>query len=115
MVMIVESKNYFCLFFLFSLEGMIRKVVYQYIELVGFGRAARTRLFGLINTPKRALRASPSARSIAASLLLVHPPEIKITYFQKQKASLQAQTRAARGVYLTTGLSCTLLSYIAPY
>ena len=28
---------------------------------------------------------------------------------------LQAQTRAARDVYLSTGLSCTLLSYIAPY
>jgi hypothetical protein len=40
--------------------------------------AAGTRLFGLINTPKGALRASPS---IAASLLLIHPPKIKITYF----------------------------------
>jgi hypothetical protein len=32
MVMIVERKNYFCCPFLFSLEGMIRKVVYQFFE-----------------------------------------------------------------------------------
>ncbi len=56
-------------------------------------------------------------QSIAASLLLIHPPPKKnnLQYFQKQNASLQAQTRAARGVYLSTGLSCTQLSYIAPY
>jgi hypothetical protein len=39
----------------------------------------------------------------------------KINYFQKQNAFLQAQTRAARGVYLSTGLIYTLLSYTAPY
>ncbi len=54
----------------------------------------------------------PVHRCFAASY---SSPKNKITYFQKQKASLQAQTRAARGVYLSTGLSCTLLSYIAPY
>jgi hypothetical protein len=57
--------------------------------LVGFGRAcAPVRcahpFFCLINTPKGALR-DPTP-SIAASLLLIHPPEIKITYFQKQNA-----------------------------
>jgi hypothetical protein len=31
----------------------------------------------------------------------------KNNYFQKQIASLLAQTRAAKGVYLSTGLSCT--------
>ncbi len=63
--------------------------------------AARNRLFGLINSPKGALCAPPS---IAAS----YSSKIKITYFPKQNASLQAQTRAATDVYLSTGLSCTL-------
>ncbi len=38
--------------------------------------------------------------------------------FQKQNASLLGRTRAARGrayTYLSTGLSCTHMSYIAPY
>ncbi len=46
----------------------------------------------------------------AASLL----PQKKIKKFQKQNTSLLARTYAARGVYLSTGLSCTLVSYIAP-
>jgi hypothetical protein len=47
------------------------------------------------------------------SQLRCSPKSKKI--FQKQYASFLAQTRAARGVYLSTGLrSCTLLSYIAP-
>jgi hypothetical protein len=50
---------------------------------------------------------------IGASLLLIHSS--KKNYFQKRNASLQARTRAARGLYLSTGLSCTLLSYAAPY
>ncbi len=61
---------------------------HNYRVLVGFGCACAPvccahPFFGLINTPKGALRAPPS---IAASLLLIHPPEIKITYFQKQNA-----------------------------
>jgi hypothetical protein len=59
----------------------------DYIKLVGFGRArAPVRCahpsFWAHKHTKRALRAPP----IAASLLLIHPPEIKITYFQKQNA-----------------------------
>jgi hypothetical protein len=50
-----------------------------------------------------------------ASLQASYSSKIKITYFPKQNASLQAQTRAARDVYLSTGLSFTLLCYIAPY
>jgi hypothetical protein len=47
--------------------------------------------------------APPSAhRSFAASYL---PP----------KAYPQARTRATRGVFLSIGLSCTLLSYIVSY
>ena len=71
-------------------------------------RALRAPVFlGSLNA-KRALRAPP----IAATLL---PQKLKINYFQKHNAFLQALTRAARGVYLSTGLSCTLMSYIAPY
>ena len=65
--------------------------------------AARTRLFGLIDMPNGALRALPAYRSFAASYL---PP----------KTLSQARTRSARGcLYLSIGLSCTLLSYIASY
>jgi hypothetical protein len=56
----------------------------------------------------------PSARSVAASLLLVHPPKIKITYFQKKNFP-SGPNSGRQGVYLSTGLTCTLLSYIAPY
>ena len=51
--------------------------------------------------------APPAHRSFAA------PLKIKICYFQKQNVFLQAQTRAAWGIHFSTGLSCTLLSYIA--
>ncbi len=68
--------------------------------------AARTRLFGLINTPNGALCAP------CPSQLRCSPKNKKV--YQKQNASFLARTRAARGVYLSTGLSCTLLSYIAP-
>jgi hypothetical protein len=79
---------------------------YSFIStLVGFGRAcAPVRCahpsFGTHCHAKQALRAPPAHRSFAASYL---PP----------KAYPQAQTLAARGVYLSIGLSCTLLSYIA--
>ncbi len=71
--------------------------------------AARTRLFGLITTPNGALRAP------RPSQLRCSPQNKKINYFQKQNVFLQAQTRAARGIYFSTGLICTLLSYAAPY
>jgi hypothetical protein len=53
----------------------------------------------------------PAHRRFAA------PPKMKnkLQYFQIQNAFLQARTRDASGVYFSTGLSCTLLSYIAPY
>ncbi len=66
------------------------------------------------NSPKKTRRFAPP--TIGASLLLIHPPEIKkINYFQIQNTFLQAQTLAAGVVYLSTGLICTQLSYIAPY
>ncbi len=81
----------------------------KYFNTSGFWPRVRTRtlhapvLFGLINMPNGALRPPPPAhRSFAASYL---PP----------KTFPQARTRAARGVYLFIGLSCTLLSYIASY
>jgi hypothetical protein len=54
-------------------------------------------------------RCAPPHCSFAA------PPPPKKNCFQKQNASLQAQTRAGRGVCFSTGLNCTLLNYIAPY
>jgi hypothetical protein len=73
--------------------------------------AARTRLFGRINTPNGALR---THRSFAASYS--SPQNKKINYFQKQNAFLQElRPPGTRGVYLSTGISCTLLRYIAPY
>jgi hypothetical protein len=71
--------------------------------------AARTRFFGLIATPNRALRA-PRPSQLSCS-----PKNKKIKYFQKQNVFLQALIRAARGIYFSTGLSCTLMSYAAPY
>ncbi len=80
---------------------------------MGFGRAC---------APVRCAHPSFWAHWHAKQALRAPPPsfaapqkKIKLQYFQKQNASLQAQTRAARGVYFSTGLSCSLLSYIAPY
>jgi hypothetical protein len=75
----------------------------HYSILVGFGHAcaARTRHFDLIATINGALRAPPP---IAASLLL---------FIQQSFPS--GPNSAARGVYLSFGLNCTLLSYIASY
>jgi hypothetical protein len=67
----------------------------------------RNRLFGLIATPNGALRVPPAHLSFAAS------PKSKKN-IPETKCFLLARTRAARGVYLSTGLSCNLLSYIAP-
>ncbi len=53
-----------------------------------------------------ALPCPPAHRSFAA------PPKIKKLTI-KQNVFLQAQTRAARGIYFFTGLRCTLLSYAA--
>ncbi len=62
------------------------------------------------------LLASPvlMASYYGTSLLLIFL-FLRIDYFQKQNVFLQAQTRAARGIYFSTGLSFTLLSYIASY
>jgi hypothetical protein len=81
--------------------------------LVGFGRAcAPARCahpsFWAYKHAKRALRAPP--RSFAA------PPKIEKKLFPETKCFPSGpKTRAARGVYLFTGLSYTLLSYIASY
>ncbi len=68
--------------------------------------------FGSINLPKGALRAPPS---IAVSLLLIHPPEIKITYFffrNKLLTELRCNLLGYAVPYFE--LRCTLLSYAAP-
>jgi hypothetical protein len=77
-----------------------------FFTLVGFGRAcAPVRCahpsFDLIATPDGALRAPPAYRSFAA---FIYPPKLSIS-----------SNSIARGVYLSIGLSCTLLSYIASY
>ena len=65
-------------------------------------RALRAfRFFGL-KTRQTGRCAPPANGSFAASYT-----SPKNNYFQKQIASLLAQTRAAKGVYLSTGLSCT--------
>jgi hypothetical protein len=75
-------------------------------------RALRAPVFlGSLTRQKGRCAPPPVHRSFAAS----SSSKIKISYFPKQNASLQAQTRAARDVYLSTGLSCTLLSYMALY
>jgi hypothetical protein len=59
---------------------------------------ARTRLFELIATPNRALRAPPPAkRSFAVAFS--SPKNKKMIYFQKQNASLQTRARAAKSVF----------------
>ena len=73
--------------------------------LVGFGRAcAPLRCahpsFWAHYHAKRGAARPPAHRSFAGSYL---PP----------KNFPEARTRAARGLYLSIGLSCTLLSYIA--
>ncbi len=74
-------------------------------------RALRAPVFlGSLTRQKGRCAPPPVRRSFAAS----YSSKIKITYFPKQNAYLQTQTRAARDVDLSTGLSCTLLSYIAP-
>jgi hypothetical protein len=78
----------------------------NYSILVGFGRAcAPVRCahpsFDLIATPDGALRPPPAYRSFAA---FISPPKLSIS-----------SNSIARGVYLSFGLSCTLLSYIASY
>jgi hypothetical protein len=81
-------------------------------KLVGFGlayapvRCAHPSFWTHCDAQRGATR-PPAHRSFAA------PLKIKIYYFQKQNVFLQAQTRAAWGIHFSTGLSCTLLSYIA--
>ncbi len=73
-------------------------------------RALRAPVF-LVALPRLTGRCAQSP-PIADSL---HPPKNKNKIFQKQNVFLQARTRAARGIYFSTGLSCTLLSYAATY
>jgi hypothetical protein len=85
-----------------------------YQKLVGFGLAcAPVRSahpsFWVHHHAQRGAARPPTHRSFAA------PHKTKINYFQKQNIFLQAQTRAARGIYFSTGLRCTLLSCAAPY
>ncbi len=77
-------------------------------ELVGFDRACAPVFLGSLPHPTG--RCAPPANHSCAA-----PPKQKINYFQKQNVFLQAQTRVARNIYFFTGLSCTLLSYAAPY
>jgi hypothetical protein len=77
------------------------------LQLVGLGRpCAPVRCahpsFWLFNMQNRGTARPSAHRSFAASFL---PP----------KTFPQVRTRAARGLYLSIGLSCTLLSYIASY
>jgi hypothetical protein len=75
---------------------------------IGFGRrCAYLSFWGAVRSP-------PAHRSFAASYSSPQKYK-KMNYFQKQNASLLAQTQTRRGVYLSTGLSWTLLSYIASY
>jgi hypothetical protein len=75
-------------------------------------RALRAPVFLGSLTAKRGAARPPRTSQLPASY---SSTKNKITYFQRKNASLQAQTWAARGVYLSTRLSCILLSYIAPY
>jgi hypothetical protein len=85
------------------------KVIKYYFKLVGFGRACAPVFLASLT------RQTGRCGSPPPSQLRCSPKNKKINYFQKQNASLQALTWAARGVYLSTGLRCTLMSYIAPY
>jgi len=80
---------------------------------VGFGRAcapvrcAHPSFWAHCHAQRGAARPP----SIAASPL----PQIKNKLFPETKCLPSAQTRAAWGIYFSNGLSCTLLSYAAPY
>ncbi len=93
----------------------IFKTRVEYRVLVGFGRACAHPSFRThCHTNRGAAR--PPPRPSQLRCFLFDPQKIKKSTISRNKnASLQDQTRAARGVYLSTGLSCTLLSYAIPY
>jgi hypothetical protein len=109
----------FFIFFNVDFQDFLNSFIFLCTLLVGFGRmcvpvrCAYPSFWAHLNA-KRALRAPH--RSFAA------PQKIKkINYFQRQNASLQALTRAARGRISfhwaklhPYELHCTLLSYDAP-
>jgi hypothetical protein len=82
---------------------------------VGFGRAcapvrcAHPSFWTHCHAQRGALRPPPAHRSFAA------PTKIKNRLYIETKSFPSSPKSAARGVYFSTGLSCTLLSYIAPY
>ncbi len=80
--------------------------VYQYVILVYFGRAC---------APLRCAHPSFWAHCYAQRGAARPPPsQLRCFLFAPQSLS-SGQNRATRGVYLSIGLSCTLLSYIASY
>ncbi len=95
-------------------NSFLRSTPFFYLVLVGFGRACARALRApvlLCSFTRQTLRCAPPR----PSQLRCSPKNIKINYFHKQNVFLQAQPRTARGVYFSTRLSCTLVSYAAPY
>ncbi len=93
-------------------HGIIRYSLYTHCTLVGFGRVCAPMRCAhpsswTYATPNGAMPAPPPSQ-----LRCSPQNKIKINYFHKQNVFLQAQTRA---IYFSTGLSCTPLSYTAPY
>ncbi len=91
------------------LEKLQSHLSRAYCLQVGFGRALRAPVF-LGALPCHTGCAPPRPSQLRCS-----PQNKKINYFQKQNVFLQAQTQAPSGIYFFTGLSCTFLSYAAPY
>ncbi len=91
-----------------SLRNSIWQMYDKHLTTCGFWPRVRARalrapvFFRLINMQNGALRAPPP---IAASLLLIYTP----------KLSLRPELGQSGVVYLSIGLSCTFLSYIASY
>jgi len=85
-----------------------------YRLLVGFGRACAPGRcahpsFWAQSYAQRGAAGPPAHRSYAA------PSKIKNRLFPETKCFPSGPNLAARGVYFFTGLSCTLLSFAAPY
>ncbi len=99
--------------------GETKKKVNRICKTSGFwprvrARALRAPVFSG-SLPHQPGRCAPPRLS-QLRCFLFDPPKIKkLTISRNKNASLQDQTWAARGVYLSTGLSCTLLSYAIPY
>ena len=88
--------------------------IYHLYKTSGFWPRVRARalrapvFFRLINIKNGALRAPPP---IAASLLLIYTPKLSL----RPELGQSGVRNTHPCVYLSTGLSCTLLSYIASY